>query len=78
MKSIIYLFIAATMAVCSVTVGQVVKKKPEKPDHYFLTKLGNDTLAVEEFSINSHEIQGTSICACAAADRPKIQSNVRR
>ncbi len=55
-----YLFIVATMAVCSVTFGQTVKK-PDKPDHYFLTKLGNDTLAVEEFSINSHEIQGTSI-----------------
>lgn len=60
MKRSMYLFIVTTMAVCSVTVGQVVKK-PEKPDHYFLTKLGNDTLAVEEFSINSHEIQGTSI-----------------
>src|SRR5271169_2041136 len=60
MKRYVYLFIAVTMVVCSVTVGQVVKK-PEKPDHYFLTKLGNDTLAVEEFSIDSHEIQGTSI-----------------
>src|ERR1700690_4397022 len=55
MKRTISLLFAATVVICSVAISQ------QKQTGYFLTKLGHDTTTVEEFSMEGHELQGTSI-----------------
>ena len=62
MKHVLVILVAGIIGISSAAVSQTVEKKEsKKPTNYFFTKLGHDTTAVEEFFMDSHELQGTSV-----------------
>ena len=55
MKRCFFLLTVITGLTCIGAIGQ------PKQSGYFLAKLGRDTIAVEEFSLNARELHGTSV-----------------